>query len=318
MKLLTLKIQNFRCLKGDRNIIDFSKSNILFLIGQNNVGKSTYLRAYEFFVNSKQSATREDFYNYDTDTPIIIEGTFRKEENDDANVDFQGTGRNADPEWVNKWVDAQNLIRIRKTWNGVGLFSKETFDPIQNQWVANGFGGMDSLFTKYGEIGLLGPLHQSAPAAKYSASRQRQDHRDQEPQGGPGFSAVQDRDLRRTRTAPEGRSVHLPLHDCAQRLHAPERGLDVLGKAEIPDHALSRRQSRRDHIPVSLGFGGGRHDRPRQLSRPDCHVQSPASRIRSSSFAFSSFTVSARPISRRTTKEICPPSLFLSLVRAAA
>ncbi len=149
MKLLTLKIQNFRCLKGDRNIIDFSKSNILFLIGQNNVGKSTYLRAYEFFVNSKQSATREDFYNYDTDTPIIIEGTFRKEENDDANVDFQGTGRNADPEWVNKWVDAQNLIRIRKTWNGVGLFSKETFDPIQNQWVANGFGGMDSLFTKY-------------------------------------------------------------------------------------------------------------------------------------------------------------------------
>ena len=150
MKLLKLKIQNFRCLKGDKNIIDFSKSNILFLIGQNNVGKSTYLRAYEFFVASKQNATREDFYNYDVNTPIIIEGTFLKEANDDTNTDFTGTGKAADPEWINKWVNANNnQIRIRKTWHGIGLYAKETFDPIQNQWVANGFGGMDSLFTKY-------------------------------------------------------------------------------------------------------------------------------------------------------------------------
>lgn len=56
MKLLRLIINNFRGLKGDENIIDFSKSDIIFLIGQNNVGKSTYLRAYEFFVNPKQVA----------------------------------------------------------------------------------------------------------------------------------------------------------------------------------------------------------------------------------------------------------------------
>ena len=150
MKLLKLKIQNFRCLKGDKNVIDFSKSNILFLIGQNNVGKSTYLRAYEFFVASKQTAQKEDFYNYDTNTPIVIEGIFLKEDDDDGNVDFYGTGRTADPDWVNKWVNDENLIHVRKTWkivNAIG--AKETYSPSRNEWVTNGFGGMDSLLTKY-------------------------------------------------------------------------------------------------------------------------------------------------------------------------
>ena len=64
MKLQKLIISNYRGLKGSENIIDFLNSDIIFLIGQNNVGKSTYLRAYEFFVNPKQSATIEDFYNY--------------------------------------------------------------------------------------------------------------------------------------------------------------------------------------------------------------------------------------------------------------
>lgn len=149
MKLLKLQIENFRGLKGNKNIIDFSKSNILFLIGQNNVGKSTYLKAYEFFVNSKQPAAREDFYNYDINTPIIIEGTFLKETDDDTNQDFHGTGKNAEPDWVNKWVDENNIIRIRKTWTGIGQFVKETFSPTNLNWVQNGFGGMESLFTKY-------------------------------------------------------------------------------------------------------------------------------------------------------------------------
>lgn len=176
MRLLKLKIQNFRCLKGDSNVIDFSKSNILFLIGQNNVGKSTYLRAYEFFVASKQSAVREDFYNYDINTPIIIEGTFLKEENDDTNTDFIGTGRTADPEWINKWVGANNIIKIRKTWTGVGLFSKETFDPIQNQWVANGFGGMDSLFTKYAPYPIFISAMEDEASLEEKVNKLIQDH----------------------------------------------------------------------------------------------------------------------------------------------
>ena len=149
MKLLKLIIKNFRGLKGYENIIDFSKSDIIFLIGQNNVGKSTYLRAYEFFVNPKQNAQDIDFYNYDTESPIVMEGHFLKEDGDDDDNAFVGTGKNADPEWVAKWADAQGVVRVRKTWCQSGAsFVKETFSPVENDWKVNGFGGIDSLFTK--------------------------------------------------------------------------------------------------------------------------------------------------------------------------
>ena len=46
MKLLNLTVKNFRGLKGDGNVINFGSSDIIFLIGQNNVGKSTFLRKH--------------------------------------------------------------------------------------------------------------------------------------------------------------------------------------------------------------------------------------------------------------------------------
>jgi len=149
MKLQKLIIENFRGLKGEENIIDFSNSNIIFLIGQNNVGKSTYLRAYEFFVNPKQTARMEDFYNYDTSIPIIIEGWFLKEVDDEKEEDLIGKGKSAEPDWVDKWVGADGFVKIRKTWKNVGAFNKETYSPKDGKWVPNGFGGLDSLFTKY-------------------------------------------------------------------------------------------------------------------------------------------------------------------------
>ena len=149
MKLQKLIIENFRGLKGKENVVDFSNSNIIFLIGQNNVGKSTYLRAYEFFVNPKQTARIEDFYNYDTALPIIIEGWFLKEVDDEKEEDLTGKGKSAEPDWVNKWVGTDGFVKIRKTWNNVGAYNKETYSPKESKWVQNGFGGFDSLFTKY-------------------------------------------------------------------------------------------------------------------------------------------------------------------------
>lgn len=149
MKLSKLIIKNFRGLKGEKNEINFSDSNILFLIGQNNVGKSTYLKAYEFFTKSNQSATSEDFYNHSLENPIIIEGWFTKDEEDNENVDFIGSGKSADPDWINKWVDSNNIVKIRKTWDTVGNSTKQTLNPNSNEWQKGGFGGLDTLFTKY-------------------------------------------------------------------------------------------------------------------------------------------------------------------------
>lgn len=150
MKLHKLIISNFRGLKGDKNIIEFSNSNIIFLIGQNNVGKSTYLRAYEFFTNSSQRAVIEDFNDHNTEIPIIIEGWFLKEDEDEVDPDLQGKGKTSEPKWVEKWVNEDNIVRVRKKWSSVGVsFEKETFSPAENDFVANGFGGLDTLFSKY-------------------------------------------------------------------------------------------------------------------------------------------------------------------------
>ena len=146
MKLLQLSIKNFRGLKGDNNKINFSHSDIIFLIGQNNVGKSSFLRAYQYFVNPKQKVVKEDFYNYDTSIPIEIEGIFKIENNDDSKPDLAKN----EPDWIKKWSDGDKQIKIKKIWSKENdTFKKYTFDPAQNAWQENGFGGIDSLFTTY-------------------------------------------------------------------------------------------------------------------------------------------------------------------------
>lgn len=153
MRLYQLTIKNFRGLKGERNTIKFEKSDIIFLIGQNNVGKSTYLRGYEFFVNSKQVAKRSDFYDYNPSIPIEMEGWFIHEAEDVEDESFAGKGKSKDPQWVSKWADADGIIKVRKTWSVENsLFKKQTFSPQKDQWIDKGFGGFDSLFTKAAPI----------------------------------------------------------------------------------------------------------------------------------------------------------------------
>lgn len=153
MKLLRLTIQNFRGINGkdvDDNSIDFSTSNLVFLIGQNNVGKSSFLRAYEFFVAPKQAAAKEDFYNYDISNPIIIEAHFLKEAEDDEDSDLSKDGKGSDPNWSQKWTDDNSIIRIRKVWDGIGATGKkQTMNPKDGKWQDGGFGGLDTLLTKY-------------------------------------------------------------------------------------------------------------------------------------------------------------------------
>ena len=136
MKLARLKINNFRGLNGESNEIDFTNSNIIFLIGQNNVGKSTYLRAYEFFTNPKQIALIEDFYNHNPDNTIMIEGWFVKEESDENDAELKGKVKDAD--WLTKWICNDGFIKIKKEWRIPNkIFEKYTFDPTTNNWTLN-------------------------------------------------------------------------------------------------------------------------------------------------------------------------------------
>ena len=142
-------VKNFRAIGGFENEICFGSSNIIFLIGQNNVGKSSFLKAYEFFINPKQKAVKEDFHKYDTNITIEIEMWFAKEEHDDSDVVLSGTGRNSEPDWMTKWVGADGLIKIKKIWEKEGDFKKQTFSPKDEQWKENGFGGFHTNLSKY-------------------------------------------------------------------------------------------------------------------------------------------------------------------------
>lgn len=151
MKLIKLIVENFRGINSETEI-RFDNSNIIFLIGQNNIGKSTFLHAYEYFVNSAQKVTKEDFYDFNEENKIVITGVFQKELVDESDTDLIGTGQTREPNWIDKWVDVSNdnIIKIKKEWLRIGeSFNKFTWGIEENNWVSNGFGGLHSKLTKY-------------------------------------------------------------------------------------------------------------------------------------------------------------------------
>ena len=124
MKIKSLKVKSFRNINGENNILEFNDSDIIFIFGQNNVGKSTFLRAYEYFVTPKKKSELSDFHQFDEQNIIEMEMVFTKEVGDEPIFDKKG---------LNRWVSDENEIRFRKTWNKVGAEGqKETFEPKEN------------------------------------------------------------------------------------------------------------------------------------------------------------------------------------------
>lgn len=143
MKLLDITIKNFRSIKGDGITLSLKDSDIIFLFGQNNAGKSSLLSAYEYMVTPKKKAILNDFLGFDTNNHIEIKATFLKEEGD--NTVFASKG-------FDKWVAENGTIKFRKTWENINEEGKkETFDPSDevNDYVDNGFGGLEQHLTKH-------------------------------------------------------------------------------------------------------------------------------------------------------------------------
>lgn len=153
VKLKKLIINNFKGLRGEANIIDFEKSDIIFLIGKNNTGKSTILQAYNFFVTSKQKATLSHFTDQDLQIPIEITAEFIVEEDDQGDMALKKN----EPDWIKNWVDPINgTIIIRKTWTELDKDgAKQTYNPKEAAFVDGGFGGFDTLLTKYAPNAIL-------------------------------------------------------------------------------------------------------------------------------------------------------------------
>ena len=162
MRLSSFTIQNFRSISNEQISISFENSNVIFLFGQNNSGKSTILTAYEYLVTPNQTANIEDFHLYSTDNSIIFYADFKKETSDE--IVFKEKG-------LDKWVDSKGYIKFRKKWDGPEKpGQKETFDPVENKYSIGGFKGLESHFAKHAPTPLRIPaMPTSTDLAKWTS-----------------------------------------------------------------------------------------------------------------------------------------------------
>jgi len=81
MKLKRARIQNFRCLED----VEISFENVTTFIGPNGVGKSSVLRALDWFFNGDRAVllTDEDVYDKATERRIRVEAEFGELSPDD-------------------------------------------------------------------------------------------------------------------------------------------------------------------------------------------------------------------------------------------
>lgn len=151
MKIISFGVNNFRGIAGgiNNNTIEFNNSNTIFLLGQNNVGKSSFLKAYEFFYKNS-SAVVEDIYRMNPENIIEFELVLQLDE-----FDFRKDSISNKKEGLKKWLNAKNHLKIRRVLKpkpGAKIsFEKTenyTWDYEKNDWEAKNYGGigLDTVF----------------------------------------------------------------------------------------------------------------------------------------------------------------------------
>lgn len=154
MKLVNLAVNNFRAITGglQSNQINFSGSNTIFIFGQNNVGKSTFLKAYDFLYNDK-SATIDDFHRKDGTQPIEFEVQL---EVDEIDLKYIEEKQEKKLQTFKSYLTNDAIISIRKVFsakkenNGFKVEGASNFtkNPKNGQWEESAFGsiGLSTVF----------------------------------------------------------------------------------------------------------------------------------------------------------------------------
>ena len=151
MKIISFGVNNFRAISGgiENNTIEFNNSNTIFLLGQNNVGKSSFLKAYDFFYKNS-TPTAEDIYRINPENSIEFELVLQLDD-----YDFQKDSIKNKQEGLKKWLNEDNLLKIRKVFKPKGgkkidfeVTENLTWDYENNEWEKKNYGGigLDSVF----------------------------------------------------------------------------------------------------------------------------------------------------------------------------
>ncbi len=135
MKIINFGVNNYRCISGgtEQNTVNFEDSNTIFIFGQNNTGKSSFLNAYVLFYED-QKVQKTDFFNEEEGNTIeiIIEVELSEEEKQQ----LKEKRGNAEKKYF--YGDNHNQLTFKKVWGRIGaatnnltlLKDKSGFDDI--------------------------------------------------------------------------------------------------------------------------------------------------------------------------------------------
>jgi len=133
-KLLDITIKNLGCIGSEG--LTIALDNMLCLVGNNNTGKSTVLRAYELAVGSERYDISRDRHNSSNEN-TTVEITVHIPE---------GVGNIAE-KW--KVIDGDlHIVKSKWTWDETGSKIRQTFDPTEGEYSEDGnAAGLDNVFT---------------------------------------------------------------------------------------------------------------------------------------------------------------------------
>jgi putative ATP-dependent endonuclease of OLD family len=148
MRLIKFCLNNFRAISGglDNNQINFDGSNTIFIFGQNNVGKSTFLAAYEFFFYDK-TPSFDDFNKRDSEKALEFELELGVDETDLAYIQEKQEKKIAS---FKEFLSDKSTIKIRRSYTlsiekdkpKIGKAIDQTWSPKQNKWGNSAFGSI--------------------------------------------------------------------------------------------------------------------------------------------------------------------------------
>lgn len=130
MKLINFSVNNFRAISGglENNRISFDGSNTIFIFGQNNVGKSTFLAAYEFFVKDN-TPTLDDWYRRDGSLTLEFEIELGIDEADLAYISLKQEKKVAS---FKQYLSANDTVKIKRTYATTGSGDKTKPDKAKD------------------------------------------------------------------------------------------------------------------------------------------------------------------------------------------
>jgi putative ATP-dependent endonuclease of the OLD family len=140
MKITNFSVNNYRGITGglDKNRIDFNGIYTLFIFGQNNTGKSTFLKAYEFFYFDTEP-TIFDFFRQSSENTLQIEIEVEVDNWDRKRI--EDAAPKAKESYKSYLID-NSRIRLRNEWKFHGKKAQKialTWNPEENRFIEKGY-----------------------------------------------------------------------------------------------------------------------------------------------------------------------------------